>query len=104
MHVQLVTFGLNGVSEDDYQEACRTQTGTFAALPGLLAKIWLRDPEKGVYGGIYLWRDREAFERYTGGEVFAAVAGDPALANVTSTDFGVFTELTKATQPEVLLV
>lgn len=104
MHVQVVTFRLNGVSEDQYHTACESETDTFASLPGLLAKIWLRGPEHGTYGGIYLWRDRDACKRYAAGELFDAMRNDPALKNVTSVDFAVFTDLTKATQPEILLL
>lgn len=104
MHVQVVTFGLNGIDEDQYHAACEAETGIFGQLPGLLAKVWLRDPATGTYGGLYLWRDRDAYERYVAGEVFAGVKDHPALEGVTSVDFGVFSDLTKATQPEVLLV
>jgi hypothetical protein len=104
MHVQVVTFRLNGVTEDQYHTACHAETDTFGSLPGLQAKIWLRNAETGTYGGIYLWRDRDAFQRYVAGEVFDAVRNDPTLQDVTSVDFAVFPDLTKATQPEVLLV
>ncbi len=30
------------------------------AVPGLLAKVWLRDADVDTYGGLYLCRDREA--------------------------------------------
>lgn len=104
MHVQIVTFGLNGISEDEYHTACGAETATFATMPGLLAKVWLRDPKTGTYGGIYLWRDREALEGYIHGEVLDGLRNDPALRDVTSVDFAVFTDLTKATQHEILLV
>ncbi len=104
MHVQVVTFQLNGISEDQYHEACEAETDTFANMPGLLAKIWLRNPEANNYGGLYLWRDQDAFERYAEGEVFEALRNDPALKDVTSADFAVFADLTKATQPEVLVM
>lgn len=104
VHVQVVTFRLDGVSEDQYHSACEAETDTFASLPGLLAKIWLRHPETGVYGGMYLWRNRDAFQQYAAGEIFDAMRNDPALKDVNSVDFAVFTDLTKATQPEVLLV
>jgi heme-degrading monooxygenase HmoA len=104
MHVQVVTFRLNGVTEEQYHEACRDLADTFANLPGLLAKIWLRGPETGTYGGVYLWRDRDAFEDYIKGEVFKAVENDPVLTDVRSVDFGVFSDLTQITQPEVVLV
>jgi hypothetical protein len=45
MHAQVIMVGLSGIPEEQYQEACGADAQTFANLPGLLAKIWLRDPE-----------------------------------------------------------
>lgn len=104
MHVQIATFGLNGITEDEYLQACQAETATFAAIPGLIAKTWLRDADTNTYGGVYLWCDREAYEAYVAGEVWAAVAGDASLSDVTSRDFAVFEDLTTATQPGLSLV
>src|SRR5881409_2015391 len=90
MHAQVVTFGLNGISEEQFHEAVGPDTKLFANLPGLLAKIWLRDPESNTYGGLYIWADQEAYERYIKGEVFNAIKADQNLKNVESCDFGVF--------------
>lgn len=99
MHVQVVTFGLQGISEEEYHNGCKEETGIFADLPGLIAKIWLRDSAKGVYGAVYLWTTREAYETYVSGEVFGSIEEDPTLASVTSRDFEVFDDLTASTQP-----
>jgi hypothetical protein len=104
MHVQIVTFGLNGITEEQYRESCQSETDTFAGLPGLLCKIWLRDADANTYGGVYLWRDRDSYERYVTGEIFQSIGDDPTLENVSSRDFGVFEDLTAATQPAVDLV
>jgi hypothetical protein len=104
MHAQVVTFTLNGITEEQYQEACSAETETFAALPGLLSKIWLRDPETNTYGGIYLWSDRDWCQAYINGDVFRALKDDPSLNGVESRDFDVFEDLTKATQPRLSLV
>ena len=76
MHAQVVTFGLNGISEEQFHEAAGPDTKLFANLSGLLAKIWLRDPERNTYGGLYIWADQEAYERYIKGEVFNAIKAD----------------------------
>jgi hypothetical protein len=49
MHAQVVTFGLDGITEEQFREAAGADAPTFANLPGLLAKIWLRDPETNTY-------------------------------------------------------
>ncbi len=68
-------------------------------MPGLLVKIWLRDPETNTYGGLYLWADQETYERYIKGEVFNAIKNNQHLENVESRDFGVFDDLSSITMP-----
>lgn len=104
MHVQVVTFTLNGITEEQYREACAEETETFAALPGLLSKVWLGSPETNTYGGVYLWRDRDWCEAYINSDVFRALNDDPSLNNVQSRDFEVIEDLTKATQPHLVVV
>ena len=101
MHVQVVTFGLNGITEEQFHEAAGADAPTFATLPGLLAKIWLQDPETNTYGGVYLWADHEAYERYIKGEIFSAIKADRNLKNVESRVFGVFEDLSSLTMPEL---
>ena len=104
MHAQVVTFELNGITEEQFHEAAGADAPTFANLPGLLAKIWLRDPETNTYGGLYLWADQEAHERYIKGEIFNAIRADRHLKNVESRDFGVFEDLSSATMPRLRAV
>ena len=101
MHAQVITFGLNGITEEQFREACGADAPTFASLPGLLAKIWLRDPETNTYGGLYLWDDQEAYEGYIKGEVFDAIKTNTHLKNVESRDFGVFEDLSARTMPKL---
>ena len=104
MHAQVITFGLNGITEEQFREACGADAPTFASLPGLLAKVWLRDPESNTYGGLYLWDDQEAYEGYIKGEVFNAIKADTNLKNVESRDFGVFDDLSALTMPKLRAV
>jgi heme-degrading monooxygenase HmoA len=99
VYVQLITFTLSGPTEAQYHVGCRQETHVFAELPGLLAKVWLRDPDTGTYGGLYLWQDRAAYEDYVSSDVFRAIQDDPSFAGVTSRGFDHFEDLTKATQP-----
>jgi hypothetical protein len=99
MHAQVVTFGLNGITEEQFREAAGADVPAFTTMPGLLAKIWLRDPETNAYGGLYLWADQEGYERYVNGEVFNAIKTNPHLKNVESRDFGVFNDLSSITAP-----
>ena len=89
MHVQIVNFNLEGITEADYREVCDQLAPAFASMPGLITKVWLADAGTNTYGGVYLWQDKAAYDAYLKSEIFAGVAANPALANITSKDFGI---------------
>jgi quinol monooxygenase YgiN len=97
MHVQIVHFRLKDLTDEAFRALCDELAPAFAAVPGLLAKVWLASPATNTYGGVYTWRDRQAMEDYTGSELFAAVVAHPHFAGVTSTDFGVLEGPTRIT-------
>ena len=68
MHVQIVTYRVADVSDHDFIEANREFAAMMADVPGLLAKVWLKDAAPGAFGGVYLWQDREACE-FSGGRL-----------------------------------
>jgi hypothetical protein len=101
MHAQVITFGLKDITEEEFQAAVSADVPVFATLPGLLGKVWLRDPETNTYGGLYLWADQEAYEGYIKGEVFNAIKENPHFEGVESRDFGVFEDLSSQTMPKL---
>jgi hypothetical protein len=103
MHAQVVTYRVEGVSDADFIEANREFADAMAAVPGLVAKIWLKGAD-GVYGGLYLWRDRHAYEDFLASELWASALSDPSMLDVVSADYGVMEELTRSTQPGVQLL
>ena len=48
MHIQIINFQLNGVTEAEFRTQCDGLAGAFAALPGLHSKVWLADPATGT--------------------------------------------------------
>ncbi|MFQ5897850.1 MAG: YdhR family protein [Candidatus Methylomirabilia bacterium] len=98
MHIQIINFNLKGVSERDYGKLCDDLAPAFANLPGLLAKVWLADPGRNTFGGVYMWQDRGAMEEFAKTELFRSVATHPNLANITSTDFTVMEGPTRVTR------
>jgi len=99
VHVQIITFRLTGMDEEGYREVCAQMAPAFAQLPGLLAKVWLADPAANAYGGVYLFRDREAMEGYAASELFGTVAAFPHFTDIVVRDFAVYEDLTLTTQP-----
>lgn len=104
MHVQVVTYRMAEITEPEFIEANREFAEMMAAVPGLLAKVWLKEPERNRFGGLYLWRDREAFENFMAGSLWAEVLADDSLSELSSNDFEVMDTLTEVTQPRLKLV
>ncbi len=98
MHIQIINFQLDGITEAEYSDLCDSLASTFAALPGLISKVWLKDAESNTYGGVYVWESREAMEGYLSSELFNAVATHPNLANASSRSFEVLEAPTRATR------
>ena len=97
LHILIVSFQLKDMTEEAFRALCDGLAPRFAAVPGLLGKVWLASPATNTYGGVYTWRDRRAMEDYTASELFGAVVAHPNFANVTATDFGVLDGPTRIT-------
>ena len=98
MHIQIINFQLNGISEEEYSNLCDQLASAVAHLPGLISKVWLVNSDTNTYGGVYTWRDRQAMENFTKTDLFKSVATHPSLANITSKDFSVMPGPTRITQ------
>ena len=97
MHIQVVNFNLKEMSEAEFHKMCDEVAPAFASVPGLISKVWLADPARNTYGGVYTWRDRRDMEAYTRSELFQGVAANPHLANIASKDFAVMEGPTRIT-------
>jgi heme-degrading monooxygenase HmoA len=104
MHVQIVTFHLKGISEEDYRRQCEAIASAFANLPGLISKTWLADPETNTYGGVYVWRDRQAMEAYAETDLYKGMLANPHFDDITVRDFAVLKNPTRVTRGTVEVV
>ena len=98
MHVQILNFQLKDVSEEAYTALANEIAPAFAVVSGLLGKVWLANSTTGTYGGVYLWRDREAMVDFSKTELFNSVATHPNLTGIISSDFSVMEEATRVTR------
>ncbi len=98
MHIQIVTFQLQDLSEEDYLAAAETDAPTFASVPGLISKVWLHDPATGTFGGVKTWVDRAAMESYLKGDTWRSMVTDPHVKDVSSRDFEVLEAPTRLTR------
>jgi hypothetical protein len=98
MHIQVITFKLDGIDDATYQAHAKETAPALAALPGLHAKIWLANQETNTYGGIYIFDDVAAMRAYQGGKIFQGLQANPHLIDVAVRDFSVLAEPTKVTR------
>ena len=99
MHVQVVTYRLDEISDSEFNEANREFADAMAVVPGLRAKVWLKDPDGNTYGGVYLWEDRQACQNFLDSDLWGEVEKDESVMDLASRDFAVNEEMTKITQP-----
>ena len=97
MHVQVVTYALDGMPESDYLDIANELAPSFSAIPGLQAKIWLEDPDRGRYGAVYFWEDKESMERFLRSNLFEGTNAE--FTGVESEGFSILENLTAQTQP-----
>ena len=98
MHVQVITFKLNGIDDAAYRAHAERSAPAFAALPGLRAKIWLASQPANTYGGIYTWDDVAAMRAYQDSEIFQGLRANPHMIDVAVSDFAVLAGPTKVTR------
>lgn len=56
MLIQIVTFNLDAMTDDEYRSASDGWAKVIAQTPGLVSKTWLADKAANTYGGVYSWR------------------------------------------------
>ena len=98
MHVQIVNFRLEGISEEDYRGIAESIAPAFANLPGLVSKTWLANPETNTYGGVYVWQSREAMEDYKETDIYKGMATNPLFEDMVVKDFAVLEGPTRLTR------
>lgn len=76
-----VEFTYDFDTADDYIAAVSPLAEQFAAVPGMVWKVWTLNPETKKAGAAYYFADAESLETYMDSELFGAVKGHPALSD-----------------------
>jgi heme-degrading monooxygenase HmoA len=63
MIVSLVRFRSN-LGDDEVQAAFEDRAERYRSVPGLVEKIYLRFPEIGEFGALYVWDSPDSLERF----------------------------------------
>lgn len=81
-----------GVSRKEYENVCASLSQSFAEVPGCQWKIWLMNEANSEAGGIYLFNDEEALEKFKSSELASSVLNHPALSDFSIKKFDVLSE------------
>jgi hypothetical protein len=101
MYIQIINFRLKGVTEEDYAGLCDNLAPSYAAVPGLVRKIWLANSDTGTYGGVYVWQNKQAMEEFAATDLYSSVATHPNLDSITSEEFDVLPGPTQVTNGSI---
>ena len=100
MHILIINFNLNDITHAEYETVCAEVAPEFAAIPGLVSKMWLANEATNTYGGVYLFENEQAMHEYQASELFKSVAGNPAFVNASATPFEMMAGPSKVTGVE----
>ena len=68
MLVQIVRYR-SGLSDEDVRATMEARAADYLAVRGLVQKYYLRFPESGEHGGVYLWASQASFQAFRESEL-----------------------------------
>jgi hypothetical protein len=89
------------ISKQDYISSVSPLAEQFAAIPGLLWKIWMIDADETEAGGIYLFEDPGRAQAFLESDLAASVTSHPAFRNFSVKRFSVLLDQSIATRGPV---
>ena len=89
------------VSKSEYEQAASSLADEFAAVDGLIWKIWLMNEVESEAGGIYLFDNESSLKAYLEGPLAAQVKSHPALSDMSAKVFDVMDDVTAITRGPV---
>jgi heme-degrading monooxygenase HmoA len=96
MIVQIVRFR-SGLPEDRVVETYRGRAPQYRAVPGLIQKYYLRFPETGEHGAVYLWESENALEQFRASELSRTI---PSAYRIDGTPNVHIAEVVMALRPD----
>jgi hypothetical protein len=101
MHAIVITFDLVDMTPEEYADASAELAPSFAALSGLLTKIWLTDADHGRCGGLYLFADGHGARSFLESALARSIRRNPHFGNLAVQCFAVDETSTAKTQPKI---
>jgi hypothetical protein len=84
MHIQLVTFEIEGISREDFERQPEAEPPAVSETPGLLQTVWLGEDAESLVGYVHVWDSCQAMDRYVHGEAYAGLVRSPYVKNLES--------------------
>lgn len=102
MYLRIVTFTLNGIDADHYEQLAAEVAPGFASWDGLQAKFWLADRATSTFGGVYLFDTPEAADASRQSDLYRGMVTNPAFADIEVREFHVLDAPTARTTTRLL--
>ena len=97
MHASVAEYRLRDIDERDWAMACIDMAPSFARVPGLVSKLWLKD-RSGRFGGVYIWQSESRFLDFTGSDLGVLLTTHPNIDGLTVRDWAVESAPTAITE------
>lgn len=97
MHVSVFEYRISDIDDAGWAATCDELAPAFAAVPGLVSKIWLHG-EGDVRGGVYVWTDRAAFQTFLDSDLGRALGTHPNIAGLGFREYSVDEAPTRVTR------
>jgi hypothetical protein len=98
-----INYKLN-ITKANYVNMAQEAAQAIAAVEGLQWKIWLFNETEGEAGGIYLFANPEAAQRFLSGPIPASLKHNPYVSDITVKLFETVEALSRLTRGPVELV
>lgn len=88
MHISVTNYRIQGIDDVGWSQACDELAPAFAAVPGLVSKLWLHG-EGDTRGGVYLWEDKDAYAAFLASDLGKAVGSHPNITDLAMRDYAI---------------
>jgi N-acetyl-1-D-myo-inositol-2-amino-2-deoxy-alpha-D-glucopyranoside deacetylase len=97
MHISVINFRIRNIDDAGWSRACDELAPMFAAVPGLVSKIWLHG-QGDARGGVYLWEEKAAYDAFLASDLSKVIGSHPNVADLTARDYTIDEAPTRVTR------
>jgi len=98
VQILIVNFNLDGITEEEFVSSSNELAPLFAAVPGLVSKVWALDQAEMSFSGVYTFESEQALDDYLQSDLCAGISATPGFVNISARRFDVLEGLTRVTR------